>query len=690
MESGEDDGAVGAAAFRMTLQTDIESVRSRMGDALRQDFCGKLSAVSGSARQKLHSRLMASHRLDFQIHPVIDRLCAGDVTCSSLASDEDLAQFVDSGAAVEPMLELTGSLRRSFLSLQTAWEQLKDWLDSPSAAGATCDWELLTQLGVPGLPIEVQRRDSAKQSPWELQVTRACASPADTASVVAALRAKTSIVPPEGGAAMEDLLVLVDPDAPRATFLAVTSALIRDAYSSVVWCRELRPQNGLATCLALHAHTLFCAVQPPAQGVRKEDLEAHMRRQYLGRAYQCAACSFGPIDHFACADLAHHNGQRVGMTGVINNSCPRCGWFSRALSEWPKWDGTLPEEALLSCARPSQEAAGITAASAEVALRICYSARALWDTGQAGEASGLCGKLAAWETLTADDGVEHPVQLLLALATVDNLPSGVFGPVAMSQLLNEVCARRAEDEFRRVGTVVGRRRVGAFMGVSYFSAPKLDEDFDGQMPSNAAVLEACRADYAIDPEAFDFKSWVKGALMPWSHAISFVRRLRAAMESREGGWQQLSRDMEAGPGAYADVIQHLQAPASSRDSLAALLGVRRKEDAQGVLAAVAVQAFLHPSPQSRRTKDVGGVLDEPLGDVREEQTLRDLAVELRMLYYYDQLADAERRREEFWRRNCHVHSLQKRDFWDLWRVCHGENRRRFLRSANQGFVDAYG
>merc|ERR1719321_2074439 len=101
---------------------------------------------------------------------------------------------------------------------------------------------------------------------------------------------------------------------------------------------------------------------------------------------------FGPIDHFACGDLAAHNGQRVG-NGVINNACPRCGWFSRVLSDWPKWDGTVPEEALLSCTQPDKEPMQITAASAEIALRICYSARALWDPRMGGEAQKLCSKL---------------------------------------------------------------------------------------------------------------------------------------------------------------------------------------------------------------------------------------------------------------------------------------------------------
>lgn len=38
----------------------------------------------------------------------------------------------------------------------------------------------------------------------------------DTASVATALHSEQPVVPPEGGKAVEDVLVLVDPDAPKA------------------------------------------------------------------------------------------------------------------------------------------------------------------------------------------------------------------------------------------------------------------------------------------------------------------------------------------------------------------------------------------------------------------------------------------------------------------------------------------
>jgi len=100
---------------------------------------------------------------------------------------------------------------------------------------------------------------------------------------------------------------------------------------------------------------------------------------------------------------------------------------------------------------------------------------------------------------------------------------------------------------------------------------------------------------------------------------------------------------------------------------------------------------LHSSPQSRRTRDVGGLLEEPLGNVCEEQTLRGLCIELRMSYYYDNLAAKQRYVEEMLdgRGIVHVHSLSKHQFWRLWEACYGEDMRRFLVSANEGFLNKY-
>lgn len=467
--------------------------------------------------------------------------------------------------------------------------------------------------------------------------------------------------------------------------------------------------------IALHAHALLASVQPPATSPCKMDLEAQLRRQYLGRAFQCAECSFGPIDHFACGDLEAHHGEDVeGAT--INNACPRCDWFSESIADWPKWDGTIPEQALeKNVVEVGDDTGGcMTAASAEIALRICYSARALWQLGPDSEARGLCQKLANWEPLTAADGVEHPVQLLLAMAVVDELPAGALGPVPCLTLLNEVCARRARGELRQlVGAdelqvvAAARKRTAAFLGVDCASAPKT-RPLEESEPSREAVRESCCGDFSLDVAAFDYKSWVRDALQPWVPALAFAQRLRAVLNVRHGGWAQLAKDMESGSDLYADVVKTLQAPLRKNEQLRYVLGIQRASEAPRVLATIAAQAFLHQSSQRRRTTDAGGVLDEPLGDVRHSDTLRSMCVDLQMATYEERVAakmkewgrlgasltfqKARAADLEQYSHMCgsHVHGLDKQTFWGLWKAAKGDKAKQFLKTANEGFCNKHG
>ena len=71
-------------------------------------------------------------------------------------------------------------------------------------------------------------------------------------------------------------------------------------------------------------------------------LAKQMKRE-MPDARQCAVCSYGPMDHRDCADLAAHHGQVLEGGYKIDNSCPRCGWFSEDKADWPLWDGTIQE-----------------------------------------------------------------------------------------------------------------------------------------------------------------------------------------------------------------------------------------------------------------------------------------------------------------------------------------------------------
>ena len=72
-----------------------------------------------------------------------------------------------------------------------------------------------------------------------------------------------------------------------------------------------------------------------------QTLQAALREgdgSYL--AYECPRCGCGPITHVNCTDLrAHHRDRARSGRGRISNACPHCGWFSRRLSDWPRWTG---------------------------------------------------------------------------------------------------------------------------------------------------------------------------------------------------------------------------------------------------------------------------------------------------------------------------------------------------------------
>lgn len=58
--------------------------------------------------------------------------------------------------------------------------------------------------------------------------------------------------------------------------------------------------------------------------------------------YMCGQCQFGPIDHGWCNNLAtHHGEEKQNGRSVVNNACPKCGWFAEDISVWPRWDGSF-------------------------------------------------------------------------------------------------------------------------------------------------------------------------------------------------------------------------------------------------------------------------------------------------------------------------------------------------------------
>mmetsp|Transcript_4538 Transcript_4538/g.6801 ORF Transcript_4538/g.6801 Transcript_4538/m.6801 type:complete len:1001 (-) Transcript_4538:122-3124(-) len=64
-----------------------------------------------------------------------------------------------------------------------------------------------------------------------------------------------------------------------------------------------------------------------------------------GDLRMCGRCKAGPIENFACADLAAHNDTGTTYKGNAvaarerPNHCPNCNWFDPDWRKWPMWDG---------------------------------------------------------------------------------------------------------------------------------------------------------------------------------------------------------------------------------------------------------------------------------------------------------------------------------------------------------------
>jgi len=700
---------------------DVERVSGKMRAALHDDLRAKMNALTQEQRKELRRRAAAELPLRIS-RRAIDAFCFGFSTEElSEADSVDVGELVDTPAVARLVFDIAGCGQRSYLSMQTPWEQLHEWCEAAGQAASHCrtEYELLMYLGTLGRPIDVKRRAATQMNPYAMEVTRVRAAPVDTASLSCAMYSQHPVVPAEGGLPVEDVLVLIDPDLPKSSRLAAFSQLLGEVYTSVVLCRDLHMYSGRAMRIALHAHSFLSASQPAAPEATKDDLEAQLRRQYLGRAYQCASCNFGPVDHYSCHDLSHHHGESDGHVAEVNNACPHCGWFSSRLSDWPKWDGTVPDQAEDNAT--ARGPAACSAAMVDVALRILYSARATWKPDAEGDAHAFCEKLIdEGAALTTADGVDHPVQILLALAICDDVNDDAFEHAAMMKFINEVCARRARDELKsmvaadeNVINTEARRRVRAFLGVTSASAPEAASVEDAE-PAHSEVRLGCSRDYDLIWQEEDYVGWVAKALKPWLGSLAFVHKLRQALKDREGGWLKLACDLETNPAAYADVLRCLQEPLGDSGNLTFVLGVEEK-DIPRVCATMMAQALLHNASQQRRLQADGGNLSEPLGSVLEGETLENLAVDLRIAMYMDRVA----LKMQEWRRigtditvtraracdigqyaimctanGSHVHGLSKQAFWGLWHAAksdghNGEKVKEFLKTANHGFREKY-
>lgn len=602
----------------------------------------------------------------------------------------------------------------SYLSLMTNREHLTEWTEDVEKLNN--EFEYLAVYGMLGTPCVVMRRDATVMDPFACEIAKLdVGSTCDTASLCCALRAGQDIAPPEGGRAVKDVLCLVDPELPRASLLAITSA-VGERLVSVTIGRDLHFYTGIHQVVALHAHGLQAALSLGTE-LDDADVEAQLRRAYEGRrVYQCAKCGFGPVDHHHCGDLASHHGE-IDAPGVqASNACPRCGWFAEDLDDWEPWNGRLDDVTITNArlARTTKATNTTTEAHVRLALRIGYSMRKIWTRYHTSAASHaeLFDRLASWQldALTPSNDVSHVVQLLLVLWATkadgdvdDSLwADALRRPTAVAVLLQEACARQAWAELSEtargsapMAKLAGRDKARAALGISAASAPQ-PRSVDECEPQGENVRAKCDASFTLSDNRC-FEEWVVKTIEPYARVFGFCRRLQRVIAERGGGWSRLDADLERG-----DVDDIVAALAGAEADAPQLFNEENLDVKKRQLATVYAMAFANAHSSHRK----GRMMPDPT----DASATRDLAIELRLDIYHDAVA----KKMQEWRRvgadvtvararaadigqyenlvskSPHVHGLDGPTFWGLWFAAkadgHGGSKvRAFLQTANREF-----
>lgn len=155
--------------------------------------------------------------------------------------------------------------------------------------------------------------------------------------------------------------------ARRGLFLCVSASCPSGPFKASAVClhiNDIDVLEGFLDCLT-HTHTLriqeeyqaelakqlsaIGAATGDAAGREKMKVElealAQNLRLSMNNPRMCAQCKFGPVENSWCSDLACHHGDAMRENQpIVNNACPRCGWFTTQWEEWLPWDGNLPVE----------------------------------------------------------------------------------------------------------------------------------------------------------------------------------------------------------------------------------------------------------------------------------------------------------------------------------------------------------
>lgn len=608
--------------------------------------------------------------------------------------------------------------RSSYVSLSSPWQHINEWKEFKRQA-FNSTWEMLMYAGFHGYPIVLERSAACQMNPFLIKVKNVRSSLADTASICCANQAGIPVYGPEGGEPVQDMLVLIDPSMPRSSKMIYCHELLGEKYTSAVVARDLHMYTGIKMRIALHSNSLFHLIAIPEEdtSAREDEVVANLRRTFLGRAFMCASCGFGPVDHFACSDLMHHHGEHSAGVPAINNACPSCGWFSPDLSAWDPWDGKVCEKFIsseIAGAQDSSKNETLSEANIDLILRILYSFQKMTSSSVKKEYTNIAERMVndVLPDFSTKSGIDGMSQILMAVLEAIIVNGEHFVEVLRSEsclisVIQEACMRKVRRNFlQKCGGDKEKARKSAIhlltilLGVDSSSAPKSQPLMVPELPIDNVRLD-CDDSFYLHTELVNQQiGVVRDVAKQWSRAWSFARGFCDVIFSREGGWKKVEKDMEIGLQSYQDVIDSLKK--IKLESPRQILAIGAAE-AQSLFLSMGVSAIY----ESMLQKKCEGADALALHD--DQAVLHEVAREMRMIIYLQRVQEKvsqwkvvgedrvffEARTADIVQfidmvsMKAHVHSFDMPTFWGLWNAAknsqNAEKIAAFLSTANGEF-----
>lgn len=676
-----------------------EDFQSNLQNAMTMDAVENLKLVSEKQIRSKVFPVVALRQHKDQIWEIRRKAaCQGRMEIHELGLSTQSMELIKSGKLAEYLNDALRGKRKSYVSLASPWQHLEEWMhfkDQPFES----TWEMLMYGGCVGYPVFLQRTAASQMNPFLLQVQGVHSSIVDSASICCANQAEVPVYGPEAGKPIEDVLVLIDPSLPRSSKLIYNTSLLGEKFISATVARDLHMYSGINMRIALHANSLFYLASSNVEATKTEDdVVANLRRTFLGRAFMCPSCHFGPVDHYACGDLMTHHGESV-RGAEINNACPRCSWFSNCIMDWLPWDGNVSEDYLMGEMNESSnkrcKEQFLSEARIDMILRVVYSFRkmcrgsSIWEQYQEMVDRMMTSPEAPMD-FSAKAGVDGLSQLAMALLGVlseTGESKRIFkSSTVLIAILKEACARDARKRFRMESggnKELARQKAMEFctklLGIEQNTVPETLSSFESEPPIEN-VRDDCRDDYQLNLSVMQqIVPWIRNICRKWCRVWSVAESLSSILQSRQGGWEQLERDMETSAMNYQDVVEKLKAtPLGTPRDLLVLSDTRDEgcdlSELQNYFLRLAVEAM------------VLGAADSSLPSSDEdEDVLCRAAREMRMRLYLQRVAEKmaqwkmEGQRHTWLQARAadiqqysnlisksHVHGLDKQTFWGLW------------------------